>query len=101
MPMSSAPAAGAGGDSDERTNSSPTGTARSAPMKTESFRMWEKESPLGRGVASYLSGMADRIRTRFLVIGSGVAGLHTAWRASEHGDGFVVPKRSLFHSATP
>ena len=30
--------------------------------------------------------MTDRIRTRFLVIGSGVAGLHTAWRASEHGD---------------
>jgi CBS domain-containing protein len=28
----------------------------------------------------------DRIRTRYLVIGSGVAGLHTAWRASTHGD---------------
>ena len=26
--------------------------------------------------------MAERIRTRFLVVGSGVAGLHTAWRAS-------------------
>ncbi len=44
--------------------------------------------------------MADRIRTRFLVIGSGVAGLHTAWRASEHGDVCVLTKRSLFDSAT-
>ncbi len=44
--------------------------------------------------------MADRIRTRFLVIGSGVAGLHTAWRASEHGEVFVLTKRSLFDSAT-
>jgi L-aspartate oxidase len=69
-------------------------------MSTESFRMREKESPLGRGVASYLSRMADRIRTRFLVIGSGVAGLHTAWRASEHGDVFVLTKRTLFDSAT-
>jgi L-aspartate oxidase len=44
--------------------------------------------------------MADRIRTRFLVVGSGVAGLHTAWRASEGGDVMVVTKRSLFDSAT-
>lgn len=44
--------------------------------------------------------MADRVRTRFLVIGSGVAGLHTAWRASEHGDVVVLTKRSLFDSAT-
>ena len=44
--------------------------------------------------------MADRIRTRFLVIGSGVAGLHSAWRASEHGDVFMLTKRSLFDSAT-
>lgn len=44
--------------------------------------------------------MADRIRTRFLVIGSGVAGLHTAWRASEQGDVCVLTKRSLFDSAT-
>ncbi|MBI3569434.1 MAG: L-aspartate oxidase [Gemmatimonadetes bacterium] len=44
--------------------------------------------------------MADRVRTRFLVIGSGVAGLHTAWRASEQGDVFVLTKRSLFDSAT-
>ena len=42
----------------------------------------------------------DRIRTRILVIGSGVAGLHTAWRASEHSDVMVVTKRSLFDSAT-
>jgi aspartate oxidase len=42
----------------------------------------------------------NRIRTRFLVVGSGVAGLHTAWRASAHGDVVVLTKRSLFDSAT-
>ena len=44
--------------------------------------------------------MPERVRKRFLVIGSGVAGLHTAWRASEHGDVLVLTKRSLFDSAT-
>jgi L-aspartate oxidase len=44
--------------------------------------------------------MPERIRTRFLVIGSGVAGLHTAWRASEQDDVTVLTKRSLFDSAT-
>ena len=44
--------------------------------------------------------MSDRIRTRFLVVGSGVAGLHTAWRASQHGDVLLLTKRSLFDSAT-
>jgi L-aspartate oxidase len=44
--------------------------------------------------------MADRIRTRFLVIGSGVAGLHSAWRASQDGDVMVLTKRALFDSAT-
>src|SRR5687768_11599846 len=44
--------------------------------------------------------MPDRLRTRFLVVGSGVAGLHTAWRASQHGDVLVLTKRSLFDSAT-
>ncbi|HEY4955819.1 MAG TPA: L-aspartate oxidase [Gemmatimonadaceae bacterium] len=44
--------------------------------------------------------MADRIRTRFLVVGSGVAGLHTALRASSEGDVMVLTKRSLFDSAT-
>src|SRR5829696_2829622 len=43
--------------------------------------------------------MTDRIRTRFLIIGSGVAGLHTAWRASQT-DVVLVTKRSLFDSAT-
>ena len=44
----------------------------------------------------------DRIRTRFLVVGSGVAGLHAAWRASEEdgGEVMVLTKRSLFDSAT-
>ncbi len=44
--------------------------------------------------------MTDRIRTRFLVLGSGVAGLHTAWRASGHGSVMVLTKRSLFDSST-
>ncbi|HKR08743.1 MAG TPA: FAD-dependent oxidoreductase, partial [Gemmatimonadaceae bacterium] len=44
--------------------------------------------------------MTERIRTRFLVVGSGVAGLHTAWRASTGGDVMVLTKRSLFDSAT-
>src|SRR2546430_11128756 len=44
--------------------------------------------------------MPDRIRTRFLVVGSGVAGLHTAWRASEDGDVLLLTKRSLFDSST-
>lgn len=41
-----------------------------------------------------------RIRARFLVVGSGVAGLHTAWRASEQGSVLLMTKRSLFDSAT-
>jgi L-aspartate oxidase len=44
--------------------------------------------------------MIERLRTRFLVVGSGVAGLHTAWRASDEGDVMVLTKRSLFDSAT-
>jgi L-aspartate oxidase len=44
--------------------------------------------------------MPERIRTRFLVVGSGVAGLHTAWRASNAGEVIVLTKRSLFDSAT-
>ena len=46
------------------------------------------------------SNTPERIRTRFLVVGSGVAGLHTAWRASQHGDVLLLTKRSLFDSAT-
>src|SRR5918912_2226020 len=42
----------------------------------------------------------DRIQTRFIVVGSGVAGLHTAWRASDHGEVLLLTKRSLFDSAT-
>src|SRR5713101_3370677 len=44
--------------------------------------------------------MANRIRTRVLVVGSGVAGLHTAWRAADGGEVIVMTKRSLFDSAT-
>src|SRR6187551_1046755 len=42
----------------------------------------------------------ELIRTRFLVVGSGIAGLHTAWRASQHGEVLLLTKRSLFDSAT-
>src|SRR2546428_1422621 len=41
-----------------------------------------------------------RIRTRFLVVGSGVAGLHTAWRASEHGSVLLLSRRTICCSAT-
>jgi L-aspartate oxidase len=44
--------------------------------------------------------MPIRTRTRFLIIGSGVAGLHTAWRAAEHGDVLLLTKRTLFDSST-
>src|SRR5213595_2725077 len=44
--------------------------------------------------------MPDRLTTRFLVVGSGIAGLHTAWRASQHGNVLLLTKRSLFDSAT-
>src|SRR6202048_474333 len=44
--------------------------------------------------------MVGRIRTRLLVVGSGVSGLHPAWRASGDGDVMVLTKRSLFDSAT-
>ncbi len=44
--------------------------------------------------------MAARIRTRFVVIGSGIAGLQTGWRASDHGDVHVLTKRTLKDSAT-
>jgi L-aspartate oxidase len=44
--------------------------------------------------------MPERIRTRVLVVGSGVAGLQTAWRASADGDVHVLTKRSLYDSAT-
>jgi L-aspartate oxidase len=44
--------------------------------------------------------MPEQLRTRFLVVGSGVAGLHTAWRASGHGPVLLLTKRSLFDSAT-
>ena len=47
-----------------------------------------------------MASSPERLRTRFLVVGSGIAGLHTAWRASQHGDVLLLTKRSLFDSAT-
>src|SRR5256714_10529169 len=43
--------------------------------------------------------MTDRLRTRVLVVGSGVAGLHTAWRASEQSDVLLLKKRLLVDRA--
>ena len=48
--------------------------------------------------------MIERLHTRFLVIGTGVAGLHTAWRVAQgvagEGDVLLLTKRTLFDSAT-
>src|SRR5688500_7768613 len=44
--------------------------------------------------------MVERLRTGVLVVGSGVAGLHSAWRASEKGEVLLLTKKSLFDSAT-
>ena len=50
------------------------------------------------------SSLPNRIHTRVLVIGSGVAGLHTAWRAAEQcadpADIVLLTKQSLLDSAT-
>src|SRR5690606_17755425 len=52
------------------------------------------------GHRSLIQAMVERIRTRLLVVGSGVAGLHTAWRAAQDGPVILLTKRSLFDSAT-
>jgi L-aspartate oxidase len=50
------------------------------------------------------SSFPTRIQARVLVIGSGVAGLHTAWRAAEQctnrGDVVLLTKQSLLDSAS-
>ena len=51
-------------------------------------------------IARFRRMLPHRIRTRFLVVGSGVAGLHTAWRASDHDEVLLLTKGSLFESAT-
>ncbi len=53
-----------------------------------------------RRSAPFNTCVPSLLRTRYLVIGSGVAGLHTAWRAAELGDVLLVTKRTLFDSAT-
>jgi L-aspartate oxidase len=58
------------------------------------------DAPRKPETAESNSVMAERRRIRFLVVGSGVAGLHTAWRVSESGEVIVLTKRSLFDSAT-
>src|SRR3954463_3375074 len=42
----------------------------------------------------------ERMRVKVAVVGSGVAGLHAAWRASSSGEVLLLTKRSLFDSAT-
>src|SRR4051812_47991020 len=87
---------------DPWTNKSATCTTTSAATKTSSLRIGEDSPPVkvAARVADRFQRMSDRIRARFLVVGSGVAGLHTAWRASEHGTVLLLTKRSLFDSAT-
>ena len=53
-----------------------------------------------RARGPFITCMPERLRTRILVIGSGIAGLQTAWRASDHGDVVVLTKRTLKDSAT-
>src|SRR3954471_1256029 len=88
-----------------RTKRKATWMARSSAMSASSLRIvlrWASARLGARSVdlPTYVSPMPDRIRTRFLVVGSGVAGLHTAWRASQYGEVIVLTKRSLFDSAT-
>ena len=95
-----------------RTNRRATWTDDEDGHENEQLSHARKTSPFARrrqgGIARHedresliaFTAMPDRIRTRFLVVGSGVAGLHTAWRASEHGDVLLLTKRSLFDSAT-
>jgi L-aspartate oxidase len=44
--------------------------------------------------------MVERINTRVLVVGSGVAGLFTAWRCAEQGPVLLMTKRTLRDSNT-
>ncbi|MCU0646786.1 MAG: L-aspartate oxidase [Gemmatimonadaceae bacterium] len=44
--------------------------------------------------------LPERLRTRLLVVGTGVAGLATAWRGAARGPVLLLTKRTLFDSAT-
>src|SRR5690349_21938493 len=59
-------------------------TRRSSDLRQHSDKpQFTTRSPAG---LIYRMSSPEQIRTRFLVVGSGIAGLHTAWRASQHGD---------------
>jgi len=76
------------------------------PVKPLSARHTVESSPssafcnLHSSICILLFDMPSLLRTRFLVVGSGVAGLHTAWRASLGAEVMLLTKRSLFDSAT-
>ena len=62
------------------------------------------EAPAPQAQSIIPSDTQSRLRARVLVIGSGIAGLHTAMRAAEQcvnkGDVVLLTKRSLFDSST-
>src|SRR5258708_3517697 len=116
LTSTAAPFAGAAAP-DGLTNSRTTCTMSSAPTRISSLRMEDKATGgrCDRKARQTVHAMGkirhmvarkkkelqpERLHTRFLVVGSGVAGLHTAWRASQHGDVLLLTKRSLFDSAT-
>jgi L-aspartate oxidase len=57
----------------------------------------EKNNRLRR---KYKPGSTNIYRTDFLVVGSGIAGLSFALKASEHGDVIVITKKENFESNT-
>ncbi|HEV7706465.1 MAG TPA: L-aspartate oxidase [Gemmatimonadaceae bacterium] len=62
------------------------------------------EAPATQSQSNTSSDARAQLRARVLVIGSGIAGLHTAMRAAEQcttkGDVVLLTKRSLFDSST-
>src|SRR6185437_3309519 len=88
-----------------RFHSSPMGDQMNLPARTlrpiNPFASYRPDVHRPFGDILLGSSIERRaLRCRYLVIGSGVAGLHTAWRASLSGDVVLLTKRSLFDSAT-
>ena len=74
----------------------------SVPVPRLALRVALRSWPAHQGASRRLTflPMVERLRTGLLVVGSGVAGLHSAWRASEKGPVLLLTKKSLFDSAT-